>query len=103
VSSECNIFRPLDRTRWPNRMASTSPWYHGVRELGDLWARIVEAVGTMLQRTWAEFDCRLDILYVTNGSHVKVYWFFKLNFVRRATDICQWLGHISIPYFLRIQ
>jgi hypothetical protein len=42
-----------------------------------LWARIVEAVGTinpdMLQRTWAELDYRLDILRVTNGAHVQVY------------------------------
>jgi hypothetical protein len=48
-----------------------------VRELRDLRARIVEAVGTitpdMLQQTWAELEYRLDILRVTNGAHVEVY------------------------------
>jgi hypothetical protein len=51
----------------------------------DLPAKIAEALGTiitdMLQQTWAELNYRLDILHVTNGAHVQVYWFFKLNFV----------------------
>jgi hypothetical protein len=43
----------------------------------------------MLQQTWAELKYRLDILRVTNGAHIEVYWFFKLNLMGCVTDICQ--------------
>jgi hypothetical protein len=66
---------PLDFFLWgyvKDRIYATK-----VRDLGDLRARIVEAVGTitpdMLQRTWTELDCRLDILPVANGARVEVY------------------------------
>jgi hypothetical protein len=43
----------------------------------DLWAWIMEAVGPIilgiLQLIWAELDYRVDILRVTNGSHVEEY------------------------------
>jgi hypothetical protein len=43
----------------------------------------------MFQQTWEEPDYGLDILRVTDSAHKEVYWFFKLNFVCCATDICQ--------------
>jgi hypothetical protein len=65
---------PLDLFLWgyvKDRIYATK-----VRDIRDLRARIVEAVGTvtpdMLQRTWAELDYRLDILRATNGAHVQV-------------------------------
>jgi hypothetical protein len=64
-----------------------------VQDLKDLRAQIVETVSTItpdtLQWTWAELNYRLDVLRVTNGAHIEVYWFFKLNFVCCVTDICE--------------
>jgi hypothetical protein len=40
-------------------------------------------------------------LGLTNGAHVEVYWFLKLNSVCCMTDNCQQLCHISFTYFLR--
>jgi hypothetical protein len=66
---------PLDFFLWgfvKDRIYATK-----VHDLQDLWAQIVEAVGTitldMLQRTWAELDYRLDILCAINSAHADVY------------------------------
>jgi hypothetical protein len=77
-------------TDWPPRSPDITPfsiflWGYvkdriyatKVRDFRDLRAWIVETVGSMtpdvLQRTWAELDCRLNILRVTSGAHVEVY------------------------------
>jgi hypothetical protein len=73
---------------WPPRSPDITPLYfflwgyvkdiiygNKVWDLRDLRARIVEAVGTMLQRTWADLDYRLDTLRVTNGARIEAYWF----------------------------
>jgi hypothetical protein len=43
------------------------------RDLGDLRARILEAVNTMFQRNLAAIDYRIDTLRVTNGYHAELY------------------------------
>ena len=48
-----------------------------VRDMTDLRQRISNAIVTideaMLQRTWQEMECRLDVLRATNGAHIEVY------------------------------
>ena len=46
-------------------------------DITNLKARITDAFGTitehMLENTWRETDCRLDVLLATKGAHVEVY------------------------------
>jgi hypothetical protein len=48
-----------------------------VRDITNLKQRITDAIATidesMLQRTWQEIECRLDVLRATNGAHIEVY------------------------------
>jgi len=48
-----------------------------VPDITNLKARIKGAFVTitedMLENTWRETDCRLDVLRVTKGAHVEVY------------------------------
>lgn len=47
-----------------------------VQDINDLRNRITGAIATideaMLRRTWRELDFRLDLLFASNGDHVKV-------------------------------
>jgi len=51
------------------------PGYHDRRI--NLKARITDAFATMteymLENTWRETDCRLEVLRATKGAHVEVY------------------------------
>jgi hypothetical protein len=72
-------------TRYPQKVALSSPTNGG------------RSVGIVRLRTHAtEFFQELP-LGRTSSAHVEVYWLFKLNLVCCVTDICQKLGHISIP------
>lgn len=46
-----------------------------VTDSDDVKARIIAAVESidvdMLQCTWQQLDYHLDVLYITNGAHVK--------------------------------
>jgi len=46
-------------------------------DITNLKARITDAFATitedMLENTWREIDCRLDVLRATKGAHVEVY------------------------------
>jgi len=48
-----------------------------VPDITDRKARITDAFATitedMLENTWREIDCRLDVLRATKGAHVEVY------------------------------
>ena len=48
-----------------------------VPDITNLKARITDAFATitedMLENTWRETDCRLDVLCATQGAHVDVY------------------------------
>jgi hypothetical protein len=48
-----------------------------VPDITNLRARITDAYATitehMLENTWRETDCRLDVLCATQGAHVDVY------------------------------
>jgi len=48
-----------------------------VPDITNLKARITDAFATvfedMLENTWREIDCRLDVLRATKGAHVEVY------------------------------
>jgi len=48
-----------------------------VPDITNLKARITDVSATitedMLENTWREIDCRLDVLRVTKGAHVEVY------------------------------
>jgi len=48
-----------------------------VPDITNLKAKITDAFATitehMLQNTWRETDCRLDVLRATKGAHVEVY------------------------------
>ena len=48
-----------------------------VPDITNLKARITDAFATvtehMLENTWIETDCRLDVLRATKGAHVEVY------------------------------
>jgi len=51
----------------------------------NLKARITDAfvsiTENMLENTWRETDCRLDVLRATKGAHVEVYWCVVKNFL----------------------
>ena len=48
-----------------------------VPDITNLKARITDAFATitegMLENTWREIDCRLDVLRATEGAHVEVH------------------------------
>ena len=48
-----------------------------VPEITNLKARITDAFATttedMLEDTWGEIDCRLDVLRATKGAYVEVH------------------------------
>jgi len=48
-----------------------------VPDITNLKARITDAFATitehMLENTWREIDCRLDVLCATKGAHVEVF------------------------------
>ncbi|KAJ4445865.1 hypothetical protein ANN_12550 [Periplaneta americana] len=54
-----------------------------VRDLRDLRERIIEATENipedMLQRAWQEIVHRLDIVTVTTGAHVEIWYKFRLS------------------------
>ena len=62
---------PLDFFLW--RYVFSTP----VPNITNLKARITDAFATitedMLENTWREIDCRLDVLRATEGAHVEVY------------------------------
>ena len=77
-------------TPWPPRSPDITPldfflWGYvkdrvyrtPVRDVETLQSRIIEVLATvneeMLENTWREIECRLDILRATNGAHVEVY------------------------------
>jgi len=77
-------------TRWPPRSPDITPLDFFLRgyvkdkvfstpvpDITDLKARITDAFATitedMLENTWRETDCRLDVLRATKGAHVDVY------------------------------
>ena len=77
-------------TPWPPRSPDITPldfflWGYvkdrvyrtPVRDVETLQSRIIEVLATvneeMLENTWREIECRLDILRATNGAHVQVY------------------------------
>ena len=49
-----------------------------VPDITNLKARITDAFAAitedMLENTWREIDCGLDVLCATKGAHVEVYW-----------------------------
>jgi len=68
-------FHPLDLFLWlyvKDQVFSTP-----VPDITNLKARIKDAFLTitedMLENTWREIDCRLDVLRATKGAHVEVY------------------------------
>jgi len=42
----------------------------------------------MLENTWTETDCRLDVLRATKGAHVEVYECVVKNFLSYIKKIC---------------
>jgi len=77
-------------TSWPPRSPDITPlefflWGYvtdkvfskPVPDITNLKARITDASVTItediLENTWRETDCRLDVLRATKGAHVKVY------------------------------
>ena len=48
-----------------------------VPDITNFKARITDGIATviedMLENTWRETDCRLDVLRATKGAHVEVY------------------------------
>ena len=48
-----------------------------VRDITDLKQRISDAFATidedMLQRTWQKIEYRLNVLRLTNGTHIEMY------------------------------
>ena len=48
-----------------------------VPDITNLKARIIDAFTIitehMLENTWREIDCRIDVLRATKGAHVEVY------------------------------
>ena len=84
----------MDWERWSDTLATTIAGYHPlefflwgyvtdkvfskpVPDITNLKARITDASVTItediLENTWRETDCRLDVLRATKGAHVKVY------------------------------
>jgi len=77
-------------TPWPPRSPGITPlaffsWGYvknkvfstPVPDITNLKARITDAFATitehMMENTWREIDCRLDVLRATKGAHVEVY------------------------------
>jgi hypothetical protein len=95
-------------TVWPPRSPDVTPsalflWGYvkdriSATTVRDLLARTVEAVGTitpdLLLRTWAELEYRLDILRVTDGAHVEMYWFYQI----KLDVLCDWYLSINRSY-----
>ena len=58
-------------------MLRTKCFRHQFQMITNLKARITDAFVSitehMLQNTWREIDCRLDVLRATKGAHVEVY------------------------------
>jgi len=84
----------VDWERWSDTLAIVIAGYHNydfflwgyvkdqvfstpVPDITNLKARITDAFATitedMLQNTWREIDCRLDVLHATKRAHVEVY------------------------------
>lgn len=55
-------------------------------------ARITAAISALtpeiLYNTWREIDYRLDIIRVTEGSHIEVYYYFASNLVSYSFSLC---------------
>ena len=65
----------LDFFLW--RYVKDKVFWTPVADITNLKARITDAFATvtedMLENTWREIDCRLDVLRATKGAHVEVY------------------------------
>ena len=63
-----------------------------VPDITNLKARITDAFATitedMLENTWRETDCRLDVLRATKGAHVEVYKCVVKNFLSHIFKKC---------------
>jgi len=68
-------YHPLDFFLW--RYVKDKVFSTPVPDITNLKARITDAFATitehMLENTWRETDCRLDVLRATKGAHVEVY------------------------------
>jgi len=68
---------PPPLTSFYGGMLSTKCFRHQFQILQILKARIKDGFATisedMLENTWRETDCRLDVLRATQGAHVEVY------------------------------
>jgi len=66
---------PLDFFLW--RYVKDKVFWTPVPDIRNLKARITDGIATvtedMLENTWRESDCRLDVLRATKGAHVEVY------------------------------
>ena len=66
---------PLDFILW--RYVKDKVFSTPVPDITNLKARITDAFATItediLENTWRETDCRLDVLRATKGAHVEVY------------------------------
>jgi len=80
-----------DPTPWPPRSPDITPrdfclwWYVKDKSVFDTSSRYYKCEGKsnvrfcynncqdMLENTWREIDCRLDVLRATKGAHVEVY------------------------------
>jgi len=66
---------PLDFLLW--RYVKDKVFSTPVPDITNLKARITDAFATItedvLENTWRETDCRLDVLRATKGAHVEVY------------------------------
>jgi len=90
----CSIFKQVDWERWSDTLVTTIAGYHPldfflwryvkdkvfstpVADITNLKARITDAFATitedMLENTWREIDCGLDVLRATKGAHVEMY------------------------------
>jgi len=68
-------YHPLDFFLW--RYVKDKVFSTPVPDITNLKARITDAFATitehMLENTWRETDCRLDVLRATKGARVEVY------------------------------
>jgi len=90
----CNISKQVDWERLSDTLATTIAGYHpldfflwgyvknkvfstSVPDITNLKARITDAFATIteniLENTWGEMYCRLDVLRATKGAHVEMY------------------------------
>ena len=91
----CNFSKQVDWERWSDTLATTIAGYHlhltsfygcmlrtkcfrhQFQILQIRRQRITDDFATMtedlLENTWRETDCRLDVLRATKGAHVEVY------------------------------